>query len=205
MENNNNPGEGLPGGAQLTPREPAPNVGGGAPGSAPQPNVEGLTLAELNQLTGREFPTRESALKSIKDTYSFVGQRKEDIEKEILGKLGGTVEKTDSVAKELEEMRKERFFDKNPQYASPEVRELITKLGGNPVEVVESPAFKAVFEKVQGYEESQKLKTVLDSNPRLASSVDKLTQAREMSSKEVSPSEATEKLVTDAVKDAFNL
>src|SRR5438105_10215182 len=36
-------------------------------------NVESLTLDELNQVLGKNFPSKEAALKSVKDTYSYVG------------------------------------------------------------------------------------------------------------------------------------
>ncbi len=169
--------------------------------------VEAMTLSELNTALGKNFSNRDSALKSIKDTFAYVGKKKEDVRKEVLAEVK-TDEKTDKLAKELEEMRKERFYDKNPQYADPSVRKIIERIGGNPAEVVGSEEFKTVFTKVSGYDESQKLKTVLESNPRLASSKDSLTKARELKAKGASQGaakEEVERLATQAVKDAFGL
>lgn len=129
-------------------------------------------------MLGKNFPDKETALKSIVDTASYVGRKKEDIEKEVLSRVQ-TTQETDKLAKEIEAMRKDNFFRDNPEYAKPEVRTLIEKFGGNPAEVVNDSGFKSIFEKVKGYEESQNLRTVLDSNPRLASSRDTLTKARE--------------------------
>lgn len=167
-------------------------------------NVAGdaMTLAEINSVLGKNFTTKEAALKSWKDTNSYVGMKIEDIEKRVMSKVQET-DKTSAISKELEEMRKERFYDKNPQYSS--LRSVIEKTGRNPVEVVNEEWFKEISKKVSGYDESQKLRTVLESNPRLSSSRDSLTKARDISSKHDRPTEEVESLVANAVKDAFGL
>jgi hypothetical protein len=189
--------EGNAGAPQLSATTPEGTVGSvAAPAST-------ITLEELNTLTGKQFPTKEAALKSIKDTASYVGMKVEDVEKRVLAKAQES-NKTDALALELETMRKERFFDKNPQYADENTRKIIERLGGNPVDVVASPEFKSVFEKVQGYDETQKLKTVLDSNPRLASSRDNLTKARELKAQGATTDQISQ-LAVNAVKDAYGL
>lgn len=90
------------------------------------------------------------------------------------------------------------FYKDNPQYADANVRALIDKLGTSPSEVVASPEFKAVFEKAKGFDDSQKLRTVLDSNPRLATSRDALTKAVEMR-KAGASTDAISDLVAEAV------
>lgn len=160
--------------AQLTP--------GAAEGTVETVVAEGadsMTLGELNTFLGKDFKSKDAALKAVKDTFSYVGKKKEDIEKEVLAKVTNTAA-TDTLAKELEEMRRERFYDKNPQYADPAVRKFIESTGKNPVDVVNMPEFKEIFTKVSGYDESQKLKTVLESNPRLASTKDAFSKAREL-------------------------
>ena len=165
-------GEALDGGSQLNPSSAEPTVGSVSASEA-------MTLAEINSALGQNFTTKEAAIKSWKDTNSYVGMKTEDIEKRVMEKVQAT-NRTDTLAKELEEMRKERFYDKNPQYADPSIRAIIEATGKNPAEAVELPAFKDVFSKVSGYDESQKLRTVLESNPRITSSRDALTKAREM-------------------------
>jgi hypothetical protein len=140
-------------------------------------------------------------LKSFKDTFSYVGKKKEDIEREVTSKLQVN-EQTNKLAQEIEEMRKERFYDKNPQYSS--LRSVIEKAGGNPADVVNQDWFKEISTKVSGYEETQKLKTVLESNPRLASSRDSLSKARELSQTGGSR-DAIENNILNAVKDAYGL
>jgi len=177
----------------------------GTVGSVPS---DAMTLADINLALGKNFTTKEAALKSWKDTNSYVGMQKEKIIAEVKSELGNQAE-TAKLAQELEEMRKERFYDKNPQYANPSIRQIIEATGKNPAEVVETPAFKEIISKVSGYDESQKLKTVLESNPRLTSSRDALTKAREMAASNQGlqgpAKDEMESLVTNAVKDAYGL
>jgi hypothetical protein len=170
----------LPGDTHVIPSDANGTVGNvpqGSSASAAASVVEAMTLSELNQHLGKAFPTKEAALKSIADTFSYVGKKKEDIEKEFMSRAPQT---DPAIVKELESIRKDMFYKDNPQYADPNVRSLIEKLGSNPSEVTSRPEFQTVFEKVKGYDESQKLKTVLDSNPRLATSRDALDKALDL-------------------------
>jgi hypothetical protein len=191
----------------------AADAGGAAstvpPGQAPA--IEAMTLEDLNKHLGKQFPTKDAALKSIKDTFSYVGKKTEDIEKEVIAKLN-TDTRIDTLAKQLEEERKERFYDRNPQYADPAIRKVIERVGGNPSDVVNSEEFKSIFNKVSEYDKSAKLKTVLESNPRLAVSRDNLQKAREIQQGAASGSafqgaakEEVERLATNAVKEAFEI
>jgi hypothetical protein len=163
-------------------------------------SAEELTLGELNSRLGKDFKDKETALKALKDTFSFVGKRKEDIEKEVLARVSNN-QSTESITKELAEMRKERFFDKNPDLAP--FRQAYEKVGGSPEEFFNSEAFKPLIEKAKGYDESQKLRTVLESNPRLASSKDSLTKANDLK-KAGGRQEDYETLVARAVLDAYD-
>lgn len=171
-------------GSQLNPPAPEAAVSNESP--------ENLSLSELNTLLGKDFKDKATALKSVKDTYSYVGKRKEDIAKEV----GGGNE---MLASELKQIKENMFFDKNPDYAP--YRSLMTKMGSNPEEVAGSPEFKNIFEKAVGFDASQKLKSVLVSNPRLASSKDNLTKARE--AQQSGNSELADNLVARAVLETL--
>jgi hypothetical protein len=200
MDEDNITQEGNAGESQLNSAAPE-----GAVGTVTKDQADSLSLAELNRLTGKNFPSKESALKSITDTYSYVGKKREDVAREVKAEISAS-DVTDKLARELEEMRKERFFDRNPKYAEPSVRKLIERLGGSPEQTVDSPEFKAVFEKVSGYDESQKLKTVLGSNPRIAASRDSLAKAREISmAGQAGTSDEVNALVANAIKDAYGM
>lgn len=192
MEDENITPEALPDASQLN----APDAQGTV-----RSETEALTLDELNQALGKNFTDKASALKSFKDTFSFVGKRVEDVKKEVLGEIQNE-SRIDQLAKELEIERKERFYDRNPQYAS--LRKVIEKLGSNPADVVQSEEFKEIYTKVSGFDESQKLKTVLESNPRLTSSRDALSKAQELMTTGRNKDEA-EALVARAVIDALDL
>jgi hypothetical protein len=200
MDEDNITQEGNAGASQLNAAAPE-----GAVGTVTKDQADSLSLAEINKLTGKNFPSRESALKSITDTFSYVGKKRDDVAREVKAEISAS-DVTDKLARELEEMRKERFFDRNPKYAEPSVRKLLERIGGNPEQVVDSPEFKTLFEKVSGYDESQKLKTVLGSNPRIAASRDSLAKAREISaSGQAGTSDEVNALVANAIKDAYGM
>lgn len=189
--------EALSGEPQLSPSDAPGAVESVTPSET---GVEAMSLAELNKHLNKNFPTKEAALKSISDTFSYVGKKREDIEKEVLAKAQNN-EQVGVLAKQLERMEKDRFFDKNPDLAP--FREAYEKVGGSPDEFFNSSAFKPIIEKARGYDESQKLRTVLESNPRIASSKDNLSKARELQRTQ-GHSEAVEKLAVDAVLDVYS-
>ena len=200
MDLENITGNGLPDGSQLNPADPTPTVGNV---TAPAQSVEALSLAEINANLGKNFPNKDAAIKAFKDTFSYVGKKKEDIEKEVRANLATSDEIT-KLSQKLDAVEKERFFDKNPQYADPSVRKLIETIGGNPSEVVNREEFRTVFEKVSGYDKSSKLKTVLESNPRMVSSRDNLSKANDIVKNTGRVTNEVESLAMQAVKDAYN-
>lgn len=212
MDPNNINGVPLPDGSGSNPAGGAPAVGtvppnGGTPPAAP----ETMTLDELNKFLGKDFKSKDSALKSVKETFSFVGKRKEDIEAEVRLSIA-TNDKTDELSKQLQAMEDDRFYDKNPNLDSPEIRKFISTTGKRPQEVVAMPEFKAIFDKVTEYDKTQKLKTVLESNPRLSSSRDNLKKAQDLQAKPVGSVQEAGRvqaeagaLAVDAVKQAFDL
>jgi uncharacterized protein YbjQ (UPF0145 family) len=193
----NNPAAAQPDASQLNAAAPAANVGTLA---APA-NAEALSLAELNQLLGRKFDSKESALKSIKDTFNFATTRVADITSKV---DESTKTELKRLSDTVEAQNKELFYTQNPQYAPH--RKLIDSLGKVPGEVVNSDVFKDTFKTLQAHGETVKLKTVLESNPRLAASRDSMTKAADLKKANngfVTPE--VENLVTGAVLDAYGL
>lgn len=124
-----------------------------------------LTLAELNKQLGSDFKDPSTALKALKDTKDFVGKRKEDIAAEVKASLSQTA--PDAASKsDVQALNNRLFFSENPRYKGYE--NLITKLGSNPAEVVESEDFKSVFEKAKVADEVAKQKSVVSSNSRIS-------------------------------------
>lgn len=158
------------------------------------PAVEGLSLQELNEYLGKDYKDKGSALKSLKETFSFVGKKIE---------AGKGVDMSNFISKDQYDT--DMFYSKNTEYNNPDIRTVIDSMakaeGKRPSEVVNSEAFKNVFGKVKGYDESQSLKSVLESNPRLAGSRDKFTQAQE--AMKAGNTQSAEELATRAVMEAY--
>lgn len=213
MEPNNTTGTPLPDASQL-------NAAGGTPavGTAPTttqgtaPSTDAMSLKEINATLGKDFKDVPTALKAFQDTFSFVGKRKEDIKSEVLAEIQKS-DRTNELSTELKAIRTERFFEKNADYDKPEIRKFIEATGQEPAAVITTPEFKSIFDKVVEHDKSVKLRTVLESNPRLASSRDSLTKAQELASSAVditNPAhrrarEQAGQLAVDAVKSAFDL
>lgn len=182
-----------PGAPQLSASEPVANDG-----KSPQTVAE-LTLAEINQRVGRDFKDKDTALKALEDTFKFVSTRKTDLETKVKSEVDETYKK---LAQDFASQQREMFYLQHPEYASQ--RKLIESMGANPQDVVQSDVFKDAFNKLSEYDKTVKLKTVLESNPRIAASKDSFTKAAELKSKQNGVvNEAVERLVTKAVQDAF--
>lgn len=199
--------------SQLNAPGVTPPVGNVPPngGNPPQAQPEAMTLSELNSFLGKDFKDKNTALKALKDTFSYVGKKKEDITAEVLADIKSN-DKTAELSRQLQVMEDERFYDKNPDLDKPEIRKFISSTGKRPSEVAATTEFKAIFDKVTEYDKTVKLRTVLESNPRLASSSDNIKKAREILHKPVTGmaeairnQDEADALALDAVKTAFEL
>lgn len=175
-------------------------------GNAPQ---ESIPLSELKSVLGKNWKDKDTALKSLKDMQSYtgkVGQLEKDLEALRNGQSGNAIPQINNeVLNRVNALENELWFEKNSQYKP--MRPLVEKLakaeGKGLHEVVELPEFKDTFTKVQGFEKTQNLRTVLETNPRLASSQDKMSKAQNLSAtrSRKSMAEASE-LAVQAVIDA---
>ena len=169
-------------------------------GSDGDPTGESVREA-IGAVLGKTFETDEMALKSIKDTQSYVGKRVEDIKAEIEQKPAEKpIEKSDFVSRE--EFEESNFYAKNSEYEP--YKNIVNSFkedGKSLSEIVKSDNFKEIYDKVKSYDETQKTKSVLQSNPRLSSASDKMTQAKEATEKGNSDKAAD--LAVGAVIDAF--
>lgn len=133
-----------------------------------------LTLAEMNSFLGTDFKDKGSALSSMKETRNFVGKRVTDIEAQVRAQLGTSSQApapapdtSNMVSKsEFKSLQDQLFYTQNPQYK--EYADVITSMGQNPAEVVESPAFKKVYAKVIVADEAEGKRSIVSSSPRLA-------------------------------------
>lgn len=156
------------------------------------PPQNGLTLDELNTFLGKSFKDKDTALKSLKDTYSYVGNQTTEA---LARKLGKPEDEVLSALKTVmdtkgapdvmtrAQFQEEQFFDKNASltdYRS----QLAAIKNSDPAtkamtwqDFVKSPVAASLVEKVTGYDEIQRNKSVLESNPRLGAATDKIGKA----------------------------
>lgn len=126
-----------------------------------------LTLAELNKYLGSDFKDTSTALQSLKETKNFVGKRKEDIVAEVRQTMVPAANGPEVASKsDIQSLENRLFFSENQQFKGYE--SLIAKMGSNPAEVVKSPEFKDVFEKVKVADEVAQTKSIVSSNGRLS-------------------------------------
>ena len=201
--------------------EAIPKEGGEETGDSPGASIKD----QLGKALGKEFPDDETALKAVKDTFSYVGKLKNleslDTAMDQLQKVLGTdqrgvIEKVEEITKTSvqeksgefvprAEFDKTNFYSQKPEYA-PYKKLVETFKKANPEqsreEIVESDDFKEDFAKIKAHDESETSKSVLKSSPRLGGAIDKMSQARESLDKGKHV-EAGDKAV-EAVLDAFD-
>lgn len=187
----------------ITDESLTPDLGdGGAADPTEGGNVsDSLTLAELEQHLGKQFPTKEAALKAFKDTFAYVGKKMEDVKKELQSQLDPS---TFASKEELQKTRDELYYSKHPELDSyKSLIEDMRKPGETIDQVVSKDTFKGIFDKVKAHDEMQKSKSVLQSNPRLGQVTDKISQAREALSK--GDTNTASKNAISAVLDAYEM
>lgn len=186
-------------------------------------NVNDNGIAKvLSEALGKQFKDDETALKSVKDTFDFVGavgQLKPKLneiksktglsENEILARLEQVDQPSDSSASrqnndeitslkhEVEDMR---FYKQNPELESyaPFLSKLRSTTGQSLGEIVGSEEFKSVLDKAIEGDKAASKKSVLESSPRLGRVRDKMTDARKAVKENP---RAAAKLAVDAVLD----
>lgn len=117
-----------------------------------------LSLAELNQYLGKDFKDKATALKAVKDTFSFVGKKIET--------AAPSVQPDPELKAKVQSLEEEVFYANHPEYK--DHRDVIKALGGNPAEVVGTDVFKGIFEKAKVADDVQKRQSVLNTNQRIA-------------------------------------
>lgn len=204
MEPNNNNQMNLPDGPQLSP------AGGNAAVGGQSPQEPMIPLSELNRGLGKEFKDKDAAIKSLKDTQSYVaevGTLKAQVER-LQGQPQTPVASREvaELKAQLENIQEDNFFERNQPLKSirPIVKAFAKANGKRLEEVVELPEIKELLTKVSGFEQGQKMRTVLESNPRLASSQDKMSKAQDLAGtrSRKALTQAAE-LATNAVMEAY--
>lgn len=129
--------------------------------------VASLSLKEINEITGKQYKSKESALKSIRDMSKQAG-KVADLE----GQLTATLTKSEIEAQtsaRIAELETDNFFARNPQHEAN--RDLLTELakanGVSVKEAVELEVYQKILERMTPAGATQK-RTVMDSSTRQA-------------------------------------
>lgn len=117
-----------------------------------------LSLTELNSILGKDFKDKATALKAVKDTFSYVGRKSETPQ--------APASADPRVEAALSSLKEQVFYANNPQFKGHE--SIIKAMGSDPAEVVNLPAFKTYLEKATVADEVAKTKSVVNSNQRVA-------------------------------------
>ena len=161
-----------------------------------------VTLEQLSAALGKDFKDVDSAIKSVKDTYSYVGshaQYKERIsslsekfgtdEAGVLAALNSLVPtqprtpsapQGDFISKEQYET--DKFFAAKPELENlKDVLIPLKQAQGNVSwsDFLKTPSIASVIEGVTGYNELQSKKSVLQTNPRIGAASSKMDSARQ--------------------------
>lgn len=156
--------------------------------------LRGLSLDELNETLGKQFKDKDSAIKAIKDTFSYVGKKVEQVESEL--KNNGFISK-----RELEEIM---FYRDNPEFGKNKdiIDAYASKFGISPAEAVKSEALSGLLAKASKADIYESNQSVIESNPRLVATKSNLDKAKDMAFKR-GAGDQVQSLVAKAVLDAY--
>lgn len=177
----------------------------------------------LNKELGKDFKDDQTALKAVKDTFSYIGDfgRVRPVLKELQDKFGADfiskMEQLNQPPQQAQsqpvdtsnfvtraELEQSRFYAERQDLKPFETLiEALVAQGKPRAEVLELPALKKTIENAKAYEEVEKSKSVLQTNPRLGVAADNVTRSREALEK--GDFLAANKAAIDAVAEAYNL
>lgn len=155
----------------------------------------------LGKTLGKEFNSDEAALKSVKDTFKYVGMKEEQIAQKIKADLEAKFAGVPEKLSQLEKQQKEgNFYAEHPEYKP--YRDVVSKYGDDPEKVIADTNFQEVFSKIKAYDENANSKSVIHSNTRLGVVKDSLEQAKQAQTQ--GNQKAAEALAVKAVNDAYS-
>jgi hypothetical protein len=194
----------LPGGNDVVPPDGKEAVA--KIGETPQIEIKDI----LSEHLGKEFKTNESALKAVKDTFNYVGgvgayrETMKVLTEKLATDEAGVFKLMESIAtnpnapaasagadisalqaevaatsRRVEELE---YFKGNPEMEQFKDTLLgLAKSTGKPIaEVAKDPILEPLFAKAKSYDEAERSRSVVHSNPRLGQVRDKMAEAKEM-------------------------
>ncbi len=148
---------------------------GEAAGSAEAQDV--ITLQDVEQTLGKKFPDKASALKSWKDTYSYVGKKNPQP-----ATSQPAVDTSNFVSKEQYE--EDMWFASHQDLSEHRtlIRALKKETGKSYSELMEHPEFKPLIEAKKAQAEAANSKSVIHGNSRVGNTADYQTDLEQAQS-----------------------
>ncbi len=156
--------------------------------------AETLSLAEINSTLGKDFKDKATALKSLRDTQSYVGKK--------IDAVSPAPAVDNSLKSEVDSLKEQVFYASHPELKGHE--SIIKAMGSNPAEVVEGEAFKTYFEKAKVADEVANQKSVVSSNSRLSQSKTVLDEGVQMANARGTTGEDVATVFARAINQANN-
>src|ERR1051326_8567438 len=139
-------------------------------------SLVGLSLEEINSLTGRTYNDLQAAKAGLQNLASFVGKK---VESQVIEKTVTDPEIASKVTTLEKQLQETMFYSQNPDFNNDDFKNMVALSGKSPAELVQTPQFKEQYAKIKAYNEIEKSKSALQSNSRLGQVTDKFTQAKE--------------------------
>lgn len=156
----------------ITPEEGQQPQGDGQMPADPSQEIDPV-LQAIQETTGKTFPDKETALKSIKDTYNYIGKVNQKKEEPSLVETNNAIDENKYVTRE--EYEELQFFSKNPELS--DYKELIVSLrkstGQTYEEVLQNDTLKVVLDKAKSFDEVEKSKSIIHNKSRLGENITK--------------------------------
>lgn len=153
-----------------------------------------LSLAEINSTLGKDFKDKATALKSLRDTQSYVGKK--------IDAVSPAPVIDNALKSEVDSLKKEVFYASHPELKGHET--MLNALGSNPAEAYQSDAFKSYLEKAKVADEVAQTKSVVSSNSRLSQTKTIMDEGVNMANARGSTGEDTALVFARAINEANN-
>ena len=165
----------------LTPEAQPAQADSDGTGSEPQSDSPDQgAVDKVNEELNKNFKSPEDLAKSYSEATKKIGEQGNQI-KELQEKIENVIgDNKENLGAQLEnlkgELSREKFYQANPEYDTPEVRKI---LGTDPNKSLEDGTIKSATEKIVEASKQEKSRSVLHSNPRLGQVQDKMGKAKE--------------------------
>lgn len=135
----------------------------GSEGSNPSEDGSSLTLTEINQLLGKQYKDKTSALKSLKDMSSMAGKAAD---------LGGRKEEsTGALEERMKALELDAYFARNPDHEAN--REILEALALKNNTTIQKAADLEVYKELSKRASKPEKRTVVESKNRQQTTSDR--------------------------------